>query len=214
MQYLTSRQMAKVDSLAIEKYNVIIHQMMENAGSNIARFVSKLKPKHVTVLYGKGNNGADGLAAARHLSIYGIKVSIVPAEKDGNFYVKHQLKTLNKININPTNKINGDLILDGLLGYNIKGNPRANYAILINKANNSKAKIVSIDIPSGMNPDNGKKNKPCINADYTLTLALPKTGLKKLKNLYLINLGIPNQLYKELGIKIKNYFTYEDIVRI
>jgi len=219
MQYLTSKQMAKVDELAVSKYNISVLQMMENAGRSLARFIAVLKPKKVVILYGKGNNGGDGLCAARHLLIIGIKASIVGVGNELNPNTKNQLKTLNQIGIKPSGEIEDcDIIIDSLLGYNIKGNPRGKYADLINEANKMKekgTKIVSFDIPSGMNPDNGEKYNPCIEADYTVTLALPKTGLKKLKNVYLANIGIPNELYKnDLGIEIDNYFKDSDIIKI
>ena len=220
MKYLTSKEMALVDKLVVEKYNVAILQMMENAGSNFARFVSRLKPKHVIVFFGKGNNGGDGLAAARHLAIYGIKVTLIQASKELNENATHQLLTLNKMGITPSKSFKakkGDVIIDSLLGYNIKGNPREPIAELIRAINFSKSKgvkVVSFDLPSGLNPNTGKAYDPCVNADYTLTLALPKTGLRKLNNLYLVNLGIPNELYKELGININKLFEKGDVVKI
>jgi len=67
MRYITSKEMIQVDKLAMKKYQLTIPQMMENAGSNLAMFVSKFRPKKVIVFYGKGNNGGGGLVAARHL---------------------------------------------------------------------------------------------------------------------------------------------------
>jgi NAD(P)H-hydrate epimerase len=215
--YISSREMARVDRLAMGKYGVAILQMMENAGRGVARFVFGLKPRKVVVLYGKENNGADGLATARHLRIYGVPVEIVPASSEKSEMVKHQLKSLKLQGIVPQKSFSvgrGDVIIDSLLGYNIKGNPRGRYAELIERANSSKARIVSFDLPSGMNPDSGLKNGLMIDADYTLTLALPKIGLKGLKNLYLVNLGIPNELYKELGLNIRKLFEKGDVVRI
>ena len=171
MKYLTSKEMALVDKLVVEKYNVAILQMMENAGSNFARFVSRLKPKQVIVFFGKGNNGGDGLCAARHLAIYGIKVTLIQASKDLNENAIHQLLTLRKMGITPSKSFKakkGDVIIDSLLGYNIRGKPKEPIAELIRVINFTKSKgikVVSFDIPSGMNPDTGKKYDPCVNAD-------------------------------------------------
>lgn len=215
--------MALVDKLAVEKYNLQIKQMMENAGRNMARFVmDKFHPKRVLVLFGKGNNGGDGVAAARHLIMYGVKVDLISASplNQVNKETKHQLSILKKAGIKPKKKASGkyDVIIDSLLGYNIKGNPRGKYAELINLANdlNKKHKsiIVSFDIPSGMNPNSGKCYKPCIDSDYVLTLALPKKGMKNLKNVYLGSLGIPNHLYESIGIKVRNIFEKDDVVKV
>jgi len=219
--------MIKVDDLAVKKYKLHIKQMMENAGRNPARFIaSELKPKKVVSLYGKGNNGGDALCAARHLRIYGHDVIIVPAfQGKGTEEVENQLSILREMGINPENSIpeleKGDVIIDGLLGYNIRGNPIGRYANLIRNVNDLKNDgilIVSYDLPSGMNPNTGKTLDPCVIADYTMTLALPKTGLKNNKiagKLFLVNIGIPNELYEnELGIKIPNYFKDGDVVEV
>jgi len=217
MEYLTSDEMAKVDRLAMGKYGVDILQMMENAGRAIARFVAELKPKKVVILYGKGNNGANGLAVARFLAIYGINIEIVPATKEEGKMIKHQMRTLKLQQIFPRKNFvvhKGDIIIDALLGYNIEGNPKNKYAELINAANDSDARIVSIDLPSGMNPDTGEMYNPSIKSDYILTLALPKTGLRGMKNLYLVDLGIPNELYEEVGLSIDSMFEKKDVVKI
>ncbi len=218
MKYITSNQMTKVDDLAVNKYGIKIEQMMENAGRNLANFVSKLNPKSVLIMFGKGNNGGGGLVAARHLLIKGINVKIISPSKNLNKIVENQLKIIKKLNVKEVKKINNEeIIIDALLGYNIKGNPKTKFAELIKKANKAKekgSKIISLDIPSGINPDNGEKYSPYIQADYTLTLALPKIGLKKIKKVFLVNIGIPNKIYLDIGIKIKNYFKNKDIIKI
>ena len=245
--------MAKVDELAVSKYSLSVPQMMENAGRNVARWIAdELKPKKVIVLFGKGNNGGDGLCCARHLAIYGIDIEIVSAfESGGNENVMHQLKILKEMGIIPVKDFKAEeddpenqrfsvhstsknspslakreevecVIVDALLGYNIKGNPEGRFAELIKASNfmrKSGMKVVSYDLPSGMDPDTGEARDPCVEADYTMTLALPKEGLKKsgekFGKLFLVNIGIPNELYeKELGIKIDNYFKEGDVVEI
>lgn len=216
MVYVSRKEMAEVDRLAVEEFNLMIKQMMENAGRNVARFiVDKLKPKKVVCLFGKGNNGGDALCCARHLKIYGVDVKIVGASEDGNEEVENQLQILGKMGIKNEREIGKcDVIVDGLLGYNINGNPRGRYVELIESVNDNGAKIVSYDLPSGMEPDSGKCGESCIKADYTMTLALPKKGLKGMKNLYLVNIGIPWELYGGLGIKVGNYFRKGDVVRV
>ena len=223
MKYLTKKEISRVDKLAVEVFNLSVKQMMENAGRNVAEFIAtKLKPRKVFIFYGKGNNGGDGLAMARHLAIKGFKIEIVPAVNNLNSNAKNQLKILAKMGIKPSKNFKvkkGDVFVDALLGYNIKGNPKGKYAKLIDTINSMKKygiKVVSFDLPSGMNPDTGECYGSCICPDYTLTLALPKIGLKKakLKNVYLVNIGIPNELYsKYLKIRI-NCFNKGDIIRI
>ncbi len=219
MIYLTKEQIAKVDELAVN-YGLSVLQMMENAGRNFARFTASLKPNKVIVLYGSGNNGGDGLVAARHLLIYGFDVEIIAASDRFNDNVKNQLNILRKMNVKEGTEIKaekGDVIIDALLGYNINRNPGGKYAELIEQANRSrekKVKIISFDLPSGFDPDNKADYEPAIAADYTLTLAMPKIVLKDMKNVYLVNIGIPNELYNEMGITIENYFSDDDVAAL
>lgn len=219
MKYLTSKQMAFVDEIAISKYNITIFQMMENAGRNLARFVSRLKPKQVIVFFGKGNNGAGGLVATRHLAIQGTKVTLIQGDRDLNNNVKHHLLTLRKMGITPSKGFKakkGDVIIDALLGYNIHGKVREPVAELIKVINFTKSKgikVVSLDLPSGLDPDTGKGDL-IVKSDYVLTLALPKKGLKGKKNVYLANIGIPKEVYKELKLNIKDIFKDKDIIKI
>jgi len=218
MNYITRKQMAQVDKVAMSTYGLKIESMMENAGRNLARFVSRLKPRSVIVLYGKGNNGGGGLVAARHLAIHGVRVSIIPASKVVNNNVSGQLKILRKMGIRPSKEMRkADVIIDALIGYNLEDSPRGKFAYLIDKANEMKksgTRIVSLDVPTGLDTSTGKLNEPYVKANYTLTLALPKVGLEKIKGVFLANVGIPNSVYKKLGIKVENYFSKEDIVRV
>jgi NAD(P)H-hydrate epimerase len=216
MRYISSKKMAKVDKLATEKYGISILQMLENVGKNSARFIrDRFHPKKVVVVYGKGNNGGGSLAVARHLKIIGSKVVLVEAEPDNNKNVQKQLKILRHMGVKRVKKIpKADVIVDGLLGYNIKGKPKPRFANLIKEINRQECIIVSIDIPSGIHPDKGKIYRPYVKADYTLTLAWPKKGVKGLDNVYLTNIGIPQKIFKDINFKVKNHFEKEDTVRL
>ena len=134
--------------------------------------------------------------------------------------VKHQLETLKKMNIKPQKAFKAkknDIIIDALVGYSLKGPPRGRIKELINAINfmkKSKIKVFSLDIPSGIDPNKGIIHKTYVDADYTLTLAIPKKGLKKLNKVFLANIGIPNKVYSDLKIKIPNYFKDRDILII
>ena len=113
-----------------------------------------------------------------------------------------------------------DLIIDGLLGYNISGNPRGIYSEIINLANSSGRKILAIDIPSGLNPDTGEIYNPCIRAKYTLALTLPKNGLieshakQSVGDLYVADLGLPPEIYQLMSLEVPNMFNKKGIVKV
>ncbi len=228
---LTVEQMRHVDELAVEKFNITVPQLMENAGHRTAAFIrdkTGIKGKRITILAGKGNNGGDGLAAARFLKNWGAKVIIILADKPSklNSITKYQLEILKAMKVKilypicskqfqNTIKRSG-LIIDALIGYSLKGNPLGMYAELVNVANASKEKILAVDVPTGLDADTGEPYEPCIKARWTLT---PKKGLLEKKaqkyvgELWVADIGIPNEIYRKLGVKVPNIFAEKDIMR-
>lgn len=181
-------QMIEVDRLMIEEYHIDIIQMMENAGRNLARlavnrFLRK-ELKQVVILAGTGGNGGGALVAARHLHNWGVKVRVFLTRSHELYkgVPAHQLETLRTLNISATrftdqkDMPDAGLIIDGLIGYSLKGPPSGTVAELIQWVNRQKAPVLSLDIPSGLDATNGYVYEPVIIATATMTLGLPKTG--------------------------------------
>ncbi len=149
-----SKQMAELDRIMVEEYGIELVMMMENAGRALASKVrdslKSLMGKKVLVLVGKGNNGGGGLVAARHLHNWGAHVEVIPADKIDNFreIPAKQLRIIRamKIKIHPAKanlKVGKfDVIVDALLGYNQKGNPRGSISKLVKIANSSSKSII------------------------------------------------------------------------
>jgi NAD(P)H-hydrate epimerase len=225
---LTTEQMIEVDRLMIEKWGISLIQMMENAGRNLAelskRLVQDLRGKKIVVLCGMGNNGGGGMVAARHLHNWGAQVNVILAGEEG--WLKdipaHQWKILNHMDVLVSNSdfSKADLIVDAMLGYGVKGNPREPIASWIQRANESSTTILALDTPSGLETTTGIPATPCIHAHATLTLALPKTGLitpeAKLVvgELYLADISVPPELYTSLNINILSPFISDTIIKI
>lgn len=236
MPYLTTEQMIEVDRLMIEKYHIQLMQMMENAGRNLAHLARNRfldgdpSGKRVIVLAGTGGNGGGAMVAARRLHNYGAHVELVITKSLANFkdIPAHQLDILQQMNIPiyetgaNLNTQNIDLILDGMLGYSLEGNPRGNVATLIEWANTIDASILALDTPSGLDTTSGQIFEPAICATATMTLALPKQGLvwadaeSIVGELYLADISVPPQLYAEpsLGLTVGAIFAESDIVRL
>lgn len=231
---ITTDQMREVDRLMTEVYGIELIQMMENAGRNLAalarqRFL-KANPvgKRVLVLVGSGGNGGGGLVAARRLHNWGANVQVFTTKKAEDFtgVPGHQLSILNKMGLSLTHqrKISelpsADLILDAIIGYSLQGAPRGAAADLIQKANESSAPILSLDVPSGIDTTSGQAFEPHNQAEGTLTLALPKTGLLEesarasVGELYLADISVPPQLYNQLGLQVGPIFTESEIIQI
>lgn len=230
--FITVAQMREVDRLMIEEYRISLLQMMENAGfllADLARerfLLGEPGGKQVLVLAGSGGNGGGALAAARRLHSWGAAVEVVLSKASHHLEPApaRQYASLQAVGISSPSpeEFHGlpdaDLILDGLIGYGLRGNPRGFAARLIRLANQPDVPVVSLDIPSGLDGTNGQPGDPCIHANATLTLALPKTGLRPRAarraagELFLADIGVPPELYRQLGIKVGPLFSHSPIL--
>jgi NAD(P)H-hydrate epimerase len=234
---LSTKQMIEVDRAMIEYYGIQLIQMMENAGRNLAnlsrkRYLRKDQSgKSVVVMAGTGGNGGGALVCARHLNNIGINVIVVTSRSGPDFsqVPAQQLEIVQKLAIPiftyPKFNKGGDvdLVIDGLVGYSLKGPPRDDSANLINWANAQDAPILSLDVPSGIDASTGYIQTPAIKASATMTLALPKTGLYSpagvhlnVGELYLANIGVPPGLYlrEPFNLKVPNLFSEGEIIRL
>lgn len=208
----------------IEQYRIELIQMMENAGRCLAlvakeRFLeNNLEGKQVVVLAGTGGNGGGAMVAARRLAAWGATVNVYITNVERLTEVpQHQYSILQCMGLSVQawpEKENTlpegiDLILDGIIGYSLSGNPRGNARAMIEWANQSEAAVLSLDTPSGIDLTEGKNYEPTIQADATLTLALPKRGLKEnslcsyIGELYLGDISVPPALYAEPSLGSK-----------
>jgi NAD(P)H-hydrate epimerase len=230
--------MAEVDRSAIEDYGVTLLQMMEQAGSHLADVVrletgGDLRERRIVVAVGPGNNGGGGLVAARHLTNRGATVRVVlarPALRMAEA-ARHQLATLIAMGAEccvATHDISdaeledvlakADIVVDAILGYRITDAPRGEAERLIGFLIRAARPIVSLDLPSGLDPDTGAVSRIAITAQATLTLALPKPGLLTPTGaahggrLYLGDLGLPSALYTSLGFDVGKPFSAGRIV--
>ena len=171
---------AAVDNGATE------YQLMLRAGNGAARIISEVFParKRTVVLCGGGNNGGDALAVAALLGgeviIYALKA---PGELKGA--AGCAAKDLpGNIKIVVTEKLPddvfqpGDLIVDGLLGIGFSGGKlRESVAGYIRAVNQSRCRVVALDVPSGLDCDTGEICDDCIRADLTVTFGAVKKGM-------------------------------------
>lgn len=214
--------MRRVDQIAVQDYGFSILQMMENAGRNLASAAVDMigrEPSTTCILAGAGGNGGGGLSCARHLLNRGYDVEIYltrPADSLSG-PVMSQWYTLQKMGNNPVEQEDlsktiekSTLIIDALIGYGLSGPPNDPVAASIESANHSRAPILSLDIPSGMNATTGETPGAVINPIRTLTLALPKSGLSNpvAGELILGDIGIPKEVFEEIGIQIPSLFEH------
>jgi hydroxyethylthiazole kinase-like uncharacterized protein yjeF len=225
---LSVRQAKEIDRKARELLGISTLVLMENAGRAVAEELIRMSRRQAKVAIfcgntrlhrmnrcaifcGKGNNGGDGLVAARHLLLQGIKSDIFLAADIAE--VKNEARTNLDIIIKLKQKVfevrqdnlrlvrvkamRYSLIVDALLGIGLSGEVSGLFADLIGIINISKAKKLSVDIPSGLDADNGKALGCCVTADTTVTFAACKRGMtrgagpKHCGRIVVRDLGIP-----------------------
>ena len=155
--------------------------LMKRAGSNCAKkiYKSKLNSKFI-VLCGPGNNGGDGLVISQVLKKLNQNVTLFCLESmtyKGDAKIAYKKNRLTKNNYNDLNIPKNSVIIDCLFGIGLNRKVKGMYKNIIKKVNNSKQHVISIDIPSGINGNNGKIMGEAIKANSTYTLHAKKIGL-------------------------------------
>ena len=204
---LSPAQMYLADKLASQECGIPPKTLMEKAGSGCAEYIQRrFKPCKSAIVCGSGNNGGDGFVIARKLKESGFEVEIFFVGKRHKFSpeTKENFDKCQKMNIPifnfPTTLDGFFIVVDCLFGIGFKGKVRAKYENLFHQINNSRSKVFSIDIPSGLDAKNGE-SELCIKADFTLTLAAYKLGhflgggKRFCGTLELIDIGIPKQVF-------------------
>jgi NAD(P)H-hydrate epimerase len=235
--WLNTEQMIEVDRAMMEDYCIDLVRMMENAGRCLA-MVSRARfldgapvGKKVIILAGSGGNGGGALVAARRLHNWGARIQVLLAQQANQMSAVpgHQLDILARMGVDivaepamPPLADDPAVIIDGLIGYSLKGDPYGVTRDLIAWANEQMAPTLSLDTPSGIDTASGTVFDPAIHATATMTLALPKEGLRApsaaplVGELYLADISVPPELYAEpaLGLKVGHIFAKSDIVRL
>ena len=194
----------------LEKNGIDPFLLMLRAGKEIIKVCDTYKHKKIISIAGAGNNGGDALAA----TFFGVIknkdiVSIDYTKRNKNSRrIKKFLRNINAIflkNLPVLKTINKDyLIIDGILGIGINRAPEGNSLKAINWINKAKSKgatVISIDIPSGLNPNNGVTYKDSVKASSTVMCLTPKRGCYTGGGL----IASGQLLYNDLGIDIKKY---------
>ena len=195
MKLVTSRQMRELDTAAIRRGNIPSLNLMERAGFGLAKIVinrSFAKDGRIVVVAGKGNNGGDGLVAARYLIQNGFDVTILLLSASSelspdsrvNFEQLAPLTTriisitdLAGFNSHLPELLRASCIVDAIFGTGLEKNVSGLLLAVISAINSLKVPIIAADIPSGLCADTGKPLGKAVHATITATFGLPKIGL-------------------------------------
>ena len=214
----TTREMRawEVNSAAL---GVPTRLLMENAGASVARFVyEEYKPRRVHIVAGTGGKAGDGFVAARHLAAYGVEVRVYLVHRRQLVHHPDAIDALRALEASGVDVhedywrwgegkdwLNADVVIDALLGTGVRGEVRRPYSDVIEALNESGAKIVSIDVPSGIDPDTGRVLGVAVKADATITMHCVKRGLvegegaKHAGRVIIANIGVPRDAWLYIG---------------
>jgi len=220
MEALTAAEMREADRHCLEDLGMPGPVLMENAGLRCVELLDlKLRQvggKRIVVCAGKGNNGGDGFAIARHLALAGARVRVfltaATDELEGDAHLN--FAALLAVGVRPEPAVTGpqrrnlttalsaaDVAVDALLGTGLTGAPRDPAASVIRAINRSGCRVLAVDLPSGSNADNGQVPGDAVHADWTVTFARPKVGLllhpaaEYCGELFVGSLGVPESAF-------------------
>jgi NAD(P)H-hydrate epimerase len=242
--HISAAQAAEIDAkLMGPEYGFTLEQLMELAGLSVAAATREVYPPkthgRVLCVCGPGNNGGDGLVAARHLFHFGYDVSVCYPKRSGRepIYARlvTQLETLGVSFVDAaaltspgaeddeqkkTLATSYDVVLDGVFGFSFAGSPRAPFDALLDLLTPARSPppIVAIDVPSGWSVDEGDTSpgKSGARPDTLVSLTAPKLGSKTFEGAHHFVGGrfLPPKLAAEYGLVLPEYEGANQCVRM
>jgi NAD(P)H-hydrate epimerase len=215
LRSLTREEVRDIDRRSIEELGLPGIVLMENAGRGAAELLISLGiDGPVSVVAGKGNNGGDGFVIARHLANHGFDVRVLlfahPRELAGDALTNYRV--LCAAGMPPRSCAegssaawkdelkSGSWIVDALLGTGTRGAVREPFGTIIEQINAAGVRVFAVDLPSGLDCDNGQPLGPCVRAAHTATFVAPKRGFDTpgaaayTGQVQVIDIGVPRSL--------------------
>lgn len=221
---LTRAEVREVDRLAIEEYGLPGILLMENAGANVARLLESLRiDGPVAIACGPGNNGGDGFVIARHLDAAGHAVRLLLAcaadRCHGDAAVNLRVAERSGLPMDMLAAADHAAwdralrravwVIDALLGTGAVGPPRGSVATAIaaiDAARGAGARVLAVDLPSGLDCDTGTVPGACVRADDTATFVAAKAGFERAGAaaytgaVHVLGIGAPRGLLARFGL--------------
>jgi len=201
---------------------------MENAGKAVAeetrRILGNIDKQHVLVLVGPGNNGGDGLVVARYLHDWGAQVSVYlfsqRSSDDPNLKLVRE-RSLGCVEVAGNSSLDGfadvlssaTAVVDALFGTGASRPLGDIFQSVLNQVSEAREgrpglRVIALDLPSGLNADNGVVDPACLYADNTITLGFPKPGLyhppglERVGKITVVDIGIPSSLAEQVTTEL------------
>lgn len=223
MKLVTTSEMRAIEQRAVEA-GIPTIVLMEHAGRAVAQvalgMLRSRGGRRVAVVCGRGNNGGDGLCAARHLHNAGVEVRVLLLARDQDLSgdAALNLRAARAAGLEVDNVVGAadgairagiaghDLLVDAVFGTGFRGPAVGLAARAIEAMNEAPIPVVSVDVPSGLEADTGRVEGPCVRAAATVTMGLPKIGMLIYPGaafcgeIFVADLGIPRAIIQDVGI--------------
>jgi NAD(P)H-hydrate epimerase len=221
-RHLTRAETRDFDRRAIEHFGIPALVLMENAGRGAVDVMQSLGVRGpVLICCGKGNNGGDGLVIARHLANRAIPVKVLlfanpddlSADAATQWRIVQRLRlpaeawpnaALDRARLTSA-LAQAEWVVDALFGTGLSGPMRPPFDQIAACINDGGARILAVDIPSGLDADSGLPMGPTIRAEHTVTFVAPKIGFAQaaaapwLGQLHVADIGLSLQLAQEIN---------------
>jgi NAD(P)H-hydrate epimerase len=227
MKTLTGPKAAALDKELMSTYAFSLDQLMELAGLSVSQAVFKVHPpsagKKVLVVCGPGNNGGDGLVAARHLWHYGYKPTVCYPKQSKNELYQRLSTQLKNLDVPFTDDFHGALketnhVVDSIFGFSFSGEVREPFRDIIEAMENSNVPVLSVDAPSSWSiedgpPDSGPGSK--FQPEALISLTAPKPLVKHFKGRHFVGgRFLPSSLAQKYDLDEPPYEGIDQIVEI
>lgn len=231
--YLDAKSAAALDQELMSEPGFSLEQLMELAGLSVAEAVytvvqekkrqTSTKPR-ILLVCGPGNNGGDGLVAARHLVMFGYECTVVyPKQSKGQHFV-NLVTQCQDVEIAVTTDMPEDLgrfdaIVDAIFGFSFHGDPREPFATILKDIQRAQAEqkvlVLSVDVPSGWNVDEGDVAGTGFVPDVLVSLTAPKRSVQSFSGRHFVGgRFLPPALSEKYGVRMPRYPGVSQVVEV
>ena len=225
MKISSVTEMRNLDRTAMDEYGIADELLMENAGLAVFQIIQQkigVKGKSFVVFSGAGNNGGDGFVVARKIHSNGglVKVFLLgnPEKYKGAARLNFDILGKLPVVVEPLESADGaradtyhcDAVVDAIFGTGLVRDVEGKYADIVDLINASRKPVVSVDIPSGVNGDDGRIMGVAVHADWTVTFGLPKIGAmlypgyELCGELFVTHISFPPAMYESLKVQVND----------
>ena len=214
MKAVTTKQIQKLDDVAINTFGIPSVVLMENAGKAVFTEITKrFRPKRVCAVCGVGNNAGDGFVVARHLVDAGIMTDVLllgeSAMLKADALLNYNLLRRLRCPVNSVKRITpkviamlnaADVTVDAIFGVGLNRPVTGVYKDMIAAINRHAGRVVAVDVPSGLDATSGRVYGCCIKANKTISFTYPKKGFliqegpHHVGSLKVVDIGIPKMV--------------------